>query len=681
MAAHGKCPVLDRNHSDEGGYRMRDPYKKYPSYNSDDCGRDDGYKNDDYKNDDYNSDDCCDSYPKKHRIKKVYPCHEADYVVIGMGAGGAAVARRLACKYSVIGLEAGTKDDDDPLIYNPNNSTVLSGTYINKFFTPNGHTQTTDGQRFWPYVGGREFGGGTSVNGMQFVESTPNYWNEIAATADDAAWGYANVKRVYTDYQNFHGVGNPSVHGFKGPVDIRTGVSNREAAEAFVVANNEVTGDSEILDYNDPKTPNGSYVDWQLFQTPGKARVSTSTAYLDNVRKFCECQDRGDESPVLCREVYLNKNHKLRIYSKSTVSRILFENSYYENRGKRHDGEEYGCRKPRANAVSALVNGQEIIFKARKGVILCAGFNSPLILQRSGIADKRDLKKWGIKCVHHNPQVGQNLWNHTLYLLTGIPDTKPVPGTVTDSEAIYSGGSFTTDPTTPEDVRAFQYIGLASAPFAYTIILQPLIPKSSGFIKLYDSDPNKPPFMQFNYMKTQSEIDSNFAAVKIMRDILLKMGLKPTDDVSTDEKLLEFVNNNLRQSFHWVGACSMNRDARLGVVDGDLKVYGVNGLYVADDSILPRVTDGNTAAPAILIGNILADKILKCPITLPKHCRHYKKERKCVDKCCRQPKAKCKEYCPSPEDRPIAEGNGQGCSYGKPKYPGCKGGSGQCKRD
>lgn len=656
MADHSGCPMAhlwqeatSKSHDSHGSeYKIRDV----------DGGKDEN---------------CCDSYPKKQRVQKVPPCHEADYVVVGLGGAGAAVARRLSCKWEVIGLESGTKDDDDPLIFNPLNSGILVPQYINKFFMPNGHTQVSDGERFWPYVGGRVFGGGTAVNGMQYVESTPDYWNEIAAIANDPTWGYANVKSVYKDIQNYHGAGLPCLHGDDGPVDIRAGVTNLEAAEAYVAASNEVTGDKTVIDYNNPKTPNGSYINWQLFQTPGKARVSSSTAYLDNVRKFCECND--GTSPVKCREVYLSKSRKLRIYGKSTVNYVIFERTP-------SSCEEYGSDKPvpRATAVSTLVDGQEVIFRARKGVILCAGFNSPLILQRSGIGHAEELKKLGIKSVHHNPQVGENLFNHSLYVLTGLATDQPVPGTVTDAEALYTGGAFAADPTTPGDNRAFQYIGLASAPFAFTIVLQPLVPKSSGFVKLYNSDPNKPPYMQFRYLNTQSEIDSAVAGVKIMRDTLIKMGLTPTVDLSTEEQLLEFININIAQSYHWVGACSMNRDARLGVVDGDLKVHGVKGLYVADDSILPRVPDGNTAAPAILIGNILVNKLLDCPIVLPHRCKHYnEKESVCVDKCCRQPKAKTHECVPPVEDRELVNVPAGHTIYGRPQLTGGKGG-GQCQR-
>jgi choline dehydrogenase-like flavoprotein len=155
--------------------------------------------------------------------------------------------------------------------------------------------------------------------------------------------------------------------------------------------------------------------------------------------------------------------------------------------------------------------------------------------------------------------------------------------------------------------------------------------------------------MQFRYLDSQDEIDSNVAMVKIARDILIQMGLTPTVDLSDDAKVLAYVLSQLGQSYHWVGACSMNKDKALGAVDSNLRVYGTDGLYVCDDSILPVVPVGNTAAPAFLIGNVLANKLLNCPPMI------YG-EGKCNKVvCCGQPKAKCEEYAPPVAERAVRE--------------------------
>jgi choline dehydrogenase len=512
-------------------------------------------------------------------------CPEADYIVVGAGAAGATLAKLLSEKHSVILLEAGTDQDNNPLITTPTSSGSLVLTYTNEFFWGLGHAllEGSPNNKRFPAVLGELLGGGSSVNGMQYVRGTTNFFTTWETISGDPAWGPVNAFKVYKQLERFNGVPgqfNPSDHGFSGPVDIRQCAANLPAAKAFLAAVTSLSPNyPAITDYNAASTPQGAFLYWQVFQDPDKTRESSSKAYLTLTP--------DSENPNIFHD------GKLTLYLQAQAIKVLFDSKK---------------DKPHAQAVKALFNNEEVTFKARKKIILSTGFQSALILMRSGIGDKATLESFNIPVLVDNPNVGQHLRNHVIVTLTGTGTV----GSITDPQALYSGGAFLPSVTDLND-RAFELIGVSS-PTTFTIATLLLRTQSTGFMTLLESSALRMPFFDFAFFSDPADINMAVEAYQIEYNTLTKMGLtlpatapKPTDIPG----IKTFVLATYSQAYHYTGACRMAQTAADGVVDSNGRVFGVSGLIIADDSIIPMEPVGNTAGPAFLIGNVIAKKELK----------------------------------------------------------------------
>lgn len=528
--------------------------------------------------------------------KQIVPDHFTEYIVVGVGASGAIVAKQLSDGgHQVIALDSGTREDANPLVVDPSkNSYLLSGD-INKFFTR--YSGTSDGLEV-----SRVFGGGTTVGGMQYVSYTDDYWHEVYLAADkDPAWNTPNIRSIAKRLENFNGSGNQSMHGTDGPVDIRVATINESASKLFSEAVNTTTNVSTLKDYNDFEgDAEGSFIKWQLLQTPDKKRVTTSTAYLSDTM-------RVEEEPVgpndYRKEVYLDRNNRLKIYSNATVSKITYCDTMP------------ATETPLANGVIAFVEGKEIHFKASKGVILCGGLSSPAILQRSGIGERALLEALDIPVIVDNNRVGFGLANHSSCGILAVPDTNQIPGSTDDPEALYAGGTFLKDVTSDDPLRrSIEITQLTSAEAQVSLFLcNYLRLRSTGTVKIQQYDPLKPPLVKFNPLTYVSDIYSHVEMIKTVITIMNKMGLKPVDVLSSDAQIEAFVKISVGATYHWTGGCKVGANQSLGVVDHNFKVFGVNGLYICDNMVLPASCDGNTAAAAMYLAYIFTDKILNNP--------------------------------------------------------------------
>lgn len=514
----------------------------------------------------------------------------ADIIVIGGGTAGCALTSILSQKHKVILLDAGTNQSNNPKISLPTNSGGLTND-VNTFFWELGHwvdttNSPTGAPSFQPAVAGKVLGGGSSVNGMQFVRSTVGYFSRIEALTGDKDWGPTNAFKEYNRIETFNGVSgqfDPAVHGFKGPLNVRQCALNVPAATLFANSAATVTGVPVAPDYNDPSTPIGPFVYWQLTENPDETRAQSFLAYLqDKVKRTSE-------------NVYKGKN--IILYTMARVERILFSDDH----------------TPVAKGVKAVIDGEEFVFQAKKEIIVAAGFQSPVLLQLSGIGPKAILKAAGIDVVVDSPNVGQKMVNHPIFTVTGtgVIPVDPNP----DPNNLYTGGAFLPDPTQPGD-RSFQWIGIAG-PGSFTIAALLLDADSQGTVGVFPSAPGSNPIhmpnVQFNYWSDPADLTSGVACYTQMYNTLVQMGLTPLAFLplpGNTAGIQNYILSTYSEAYHWTGSCSMGTSISTAVVDSSGHVFGTKNLIVADITISPFNCLGNTQGIAYLIGNIIANKIL-----------------------------------------------------------------------
>lgn len=296
---------------------------------------------------------------------------------------------------------------------------------------------------------------------------------------------------------------------------------------------------------------------------------------------------------------------KLTVSYNSTALRVIF------NEEKRAVGVEF------------LKEGKYVKAYARKKVIVSAGINSPQLLMLSGIGSSDILNKAGVPVVYPNPNVGRNLTTHSANTATFTtnPNDKPLPDN--DPFALYTGGAFVPDPTPGSDPnrRGVQIIGQTGSNGTLNIIFFLLEPKSRGSVTIQNDDSLKIVLADEGFFNHPDDLESLKNIYKIyiknIAEELSRIDSKyqlvfPTPETMNDDKKIEaFIKENLNVTHHIQGTLRMAPSAESGVVDARGEVYGVKDLIVADDSIAPFPSDGNTSAPAFFIGANIADLILR----------------------------------------------------------------------
>lgn len=525
---------------------------------------------------------------------------EADFVIIGSGSAGSAMAYRLSedGRHSVIVIEFGGPDIG-PLIQMP---AALS-------FPMNMETYdwgfSTEPE---PHIGGRSLvtprgkvvGGSSSINGMVYVRGHArdyDHWSESGARG----WSYADVLPYFKRMENSHG-GQDGWRGTDGPLHIQRGRRDNPLFKAFVDAGHQA-GFEVTEDYNGQKQEGFGPMEQTIHN--GR-RWSAANAYL---------------KPALKRP-----NVKL---VKGLARKIVLE-------GKRAVGVEIEAGRTFST------------IRARREVIIAASsINSPKLLMLSGIGPATQLKEHGIDVVVDRPGVGQNLQDH-LEVYIQQECTQPITlysklnlfsKAMIGAQWLFfkSGDGATNHFESAAFVRskagieypdiqyhflpvAIRYDGKAAAEsHGFQAHVGPMRSKSRGSVTLRSADPREKPRIQFNYMSHEDDWSDFRHCVRLTREIFGQDAfapysgaeIQPGANIQSDDEIDNFLREHVESAFHPCGTCKMGAvDDPMAVVDPECRVIGVDGLRVADSSIFPRITNGNLNGPSIMTGEKASDHIL-----------------------------------------------------------------------
>lgn len=528
---------------------------------------------------------------------------EADFVIVGAGSAGCALADRLSeAGASVLIVEFGGTDFG-PFIQMPAALSFPMNMARYDWGFKSEPEPHLNGRRL-VVPRGKVIGGSSSINGMVYVRGHArdfDHWAKSGARG----WAFADVLPYFKRMENWHDGGHggdPSWRGTDGPLHVSRGPRQNPLYHAFVNAGREA-GYEATSDYNGQKQEGFGPME----QTVWKGRRwSAANAYLRPALKRENCDlVRGFARKVLIQ-----------------------------------DGRAVGIEIERGSKTETV--------RARREVIIAASaINSPKLLMHSGIGPARHLSGFGIDVVADRPGVGQNLQDHlevyfqiaskkkiTLYRYWNLL-SKAVIGArwmltgtgLGTSNQFESCGFIRSRPGVEyPDIQyhflpiAVRYDGKASnAGHGFQAHTGPMRSESRGEVTLASSDPKAPPRIFFNYMSTEQDWIDFRQCLRLTREIFrqdafepfFKYEIQPGDDLKSDDELDAFVREEAESAYHPCGTCRMG-DAYdpMSVVDPELRVIGIEGLRVADSSIFPRITNGNLNGPSIMVGEKAADHIL-----------------------------------------------------------------------
>jgi choline dehydrogenase len=520
-----------------------------------------------------------------------------DYVIVGAGAAGCAVANRLSTDpgTSVLLLEAGGRDWS-PLIHMPVGFTKLSGPRYNWEFSTVPQRELNDRKMWYPQ--GRTLGGSTSINAMIYIRGQKEDYQAWAALGNKD-WGYDQVLPFFRRAEANERL-NDCYHGSAGAVNVSEQVQHNPLSKAFVRAAQEL-GVPFTADFNGAAQEG---VGWYDVTQKNARRDSAATAYLKPIRQ----------------------RPNLTIQTHALARRIVIDNG-------RAVGLEY-TRK-----------GEPASVRVDRELILSSGaVNTPRLLLLSGIGPAGELSPLGVPVVHDLPGVGKNFQDHMDVYHTAV--TTPVSYNESDRpvKALLAGLQYVltrTGPITACVCEAGMFV--RSSPDVPTPDIQMhalpayvidhgrmrvrghgmtintchVRPRSVGSVTLHTSNPDDPPAIDPAFLTDPYDWEKSLEGFRWGREMLRSQAFKPfvvkeylpSAEVRTDKQIRDYVRQWAKTDYHPVGSSKMGND-ELAVVDQELKVRGLNGLRVIDASIMPKLISGNTMAAATMIGEKGAHHIL-----------------------------------------------------------------------
>jgi choline dehydrogenase len=526
-----------------------------------------------------------------------------DYIVVGAGSAGAVVANRLSAdtRNRVLLLEAGPAGNPwsrIPIGY----ARLLTNPAANWLYSSEPEA-STNGRRI-PVPRGRLLGGSSAINGLAFVRGQAQDFDSWAQMGN-RGWSYADVLPFFKRMEAYEGGGDDAFRGRDGPLR----VTNPEPREPLFAALIEAAGQVGIAHNPDYNGGRQDGIAMSQATIASRRRMSTACCYLAPIRN----------------------RPNLRIETGALTETLVLE-------GRRCIGVRYSMA------------GRFCEARAGREVVVSAGsVNSPQLLELSGIGQPDRLKNLDIAVRHALPGVGENLrdhyaprtrwaigakgityndrgrglglvWQALSYALFGRGMlgmvAAPIRAFVRSREGLDAPDlllgwvPMLTEPG-PKGPRISRQSGV-------TCYAHPMRPESRGHIHIVSADPRRPPAINFNFLSSPVDSKLTAQAVRIARSVMTApaMGplqvteLAPGADRVADDEILDWVRQAAETTYHPVGTCKMGSDPQ-AVVDARLRVHGVDGLRIADASIMPALTSGNTNAPSIMIGEKAADMVLK----------------------------------------------------------------------